>query len=157
MGAMINRVLAFLGLDEGQQDRSFSKADEKYVAAAALMVEAGSMDGSFDESERQAIADIAKTRFGLSPEEAETLVEQAQAAHDQTNNLLRFTRIIKDRFEPEERTDIMEMLWEVAYADGKIHDYEANLMRRIGGLIYVSDRDNGAARKRAMERVGISE
>jgi len=157
MGAMINRVLAFLGLDEGQQDRSFSKADEKYVAAAALMVEAGSMDGSFDESERQAIADIAKTRFGLSPEEAETLVEQAQAAHDRTNNLLRFTRIIKDRFEPEERTDIMEMLWEVAYADGKIHDYEANLMRRIGGLIYVSDRDNGAARKRAMQRAGIAE
>ncbi len=157
MGVMINRVLAFLGLDEGHQDPAFSKADEKYVAAAALMVEAGSMDGTFDETERRAILNIAKTRFGLSPEEAETLVERAQSAHDRTNNLLRFTRIIKDRFDPTERIDVMEMLWEVACADGKIHDYEANLMRRIGGLIYVSDRDNGAARKRAMERAGLSE
>ena len=157
MGTMINRVLAFLGLDEDGGDRTFSKADEKYVAAAALMVEAGSMDGTFDESERQAILNIARTRFDLSPEEAETLIAEAQSAHDRTNNLLRFTRIIKDRFEPRERIDVMEMLWEVAYADGKIHDYEANLMRRIGGLIYVSDRDNGAARKRAMERAGLSE
>jgi uncharacterized tellurite resistance protein B-like protein len=50
---------------------------------------------------------------------------------------------------------IIEMLWEVVYADGVLHDYEANLLRRIGGLIYVSDRDRGAARKRVMKRLGI--
>ena len=47
------------------------------------------------------------------------------------------------------------MLWEVAYADGALHDYESNLMRRLAGLLHVSDRDSGEARKRAIERLGI--
>ena len=157
MERMINRVLAFLGLDENSPDQSFSKADEKYVAAAALMVEAGSLDGAFDESERRAISDIVKNRFDLSPDEAAALIRRAEAAHDRTNNLLGFTRNLKERFNERERIDIIEMLWEVVFADGEVDDYEANLMRRIGGLIYVSDRDNGAARKRAMQRAGIAE
>ena len=49
------------------------------------------------------------------------------------------------------------MLWEVAYADGVLHDYEANLMRRVGGLIYVTDRDRGDARRRVLERLGIED
>ena len=56
----------------------------------------------------------------------------------------------------EERVKIIEMLWEVAYADGVVHHYEANLIRRINGLLYVSDRDSGAARKRVAARLGIS-
>jgi uncharacterized tellurite resistance protein B-like protein len=157
MGAMINRVLAFLGLDEDLDGRSSSRTDEKYVAAAALMVQAAGIDGNFDQSERRTITALAQDRFGLSADEAETLIRHAEAAADKTENLLKFTRVIKDRFDEAERVDIMEMLWEVAYADGKADDFEANLMRRIGGLIYVSDRDNGAARKRAMQRAGISD
>ena len=48
------------------------------------------------------------------------------------------------------------MLWEVAYADGELHDYEANLMRRVTGLLFVSDQESGEARKRALERLGLS-
>ena len=48
---------------------------------------------------------------------------------------------------------MIEMIWEVVYADGELHDYEDSLLRRIAGLIYVSDRDRGAARKRALERL----
>jgi uncharacterized tellurite resistance protein B-like protein len=157
MGHMINRVLAFLGLEDGQADAAFSRADEKYIAAAALMVEAATLDGNFAQSERDAITALVKERFRLSVDETATLIKEAEAAHGRTNNLLTFTRIIKDRFDEPERIEIMEMLWEVAYADGKLHDYEANLMRRIGGLIYVSDRDNGAARKRAMQRTGVAD
>ena len=48
------------------------------------------------------------------------------------------------------------MLWEVAYADGALHDYEASLLRRVAGLLYVSDRDNGEARLRVMAKLGIA-
>jgi len=51
----------------------------------------------------------------------------------------------------------MEMLWEVAYADGVLHDYEASLMRRVTGLIYVTDQESGAARKRVMQKLGLAE
>ena len=67
--------------------------------------------------------------------------------------MLQFTRVIKDVYPLEERTQVIEMLWEVVYADGVLHDYEANLMRRVGGLLYVSDRDQGAARKRVLDRI----
>jgi len=50
---------------------------------------------------------------------------------------------------------MMEMLWEVAYADGRLHEYEASLARQVAGLIHVSDRDNGAARKRVLARLGL--
>ena len=49
----------------------------------------------------------------------------------------------------------MGMLWEVAYMDGELHDMEASLMRRLAGLLYVSDKENGLARKAARERLGI--
>ena len=50
---------------------------------------------------------------------------------------------------------ILELLWEVGYADGQLHDYEASLLRRVAGLLYVSDRESGEARLRVMARLGI--
>jgi uncharacterized tellurite resistance protein B-like protein len=52
---------------------------------------------------------------------------------------------------------MIEMLWEVVYADGELHDLEASLLRRVGGLLYVSDRDRGAARMRVLNRLGIAD
>jgi uncharacterized tellurite resistance protein B-like protein len=66
-----------------------------------------------------------------------------------------FTTAIKDGFEPAERVELIEMLWEVVYADGQLHDYEASLLRRIAGLLYVSDRNSGEARKRVLARLGM--
>jgi uncharacterized tellurite resistance protein B-like protein len=65
-----------------------------------------------------------------------------------------FTRTVKDAFEHEDRVEFMQMLWEVAYADGVLHDHEANLMRRVTGLMHVTDRESGEARKRALRQLG---
>ncbi len=59
-------------------------------------------------------------------------------------------------FSDAERIELIEMLWEVAYADGVVHDYEHNLLRRIAGLIYVTDRDRGLARNRVLARLGLA-
>ena len=66
-----------------------------------------------------------------------------------------FTRAIKDGFSHAERVQLIEMMWEVAYADGALHDYEASLLRRVTGLLYVSDRESGEARKRVLARLGL--
>ena len=68
-----------------------------------------------------------------------------------------FTRVIKDRYSPEERVELVEMAWEVVYADGELHDYEANLLRRLGGLLYVSDKERGDARKRVLARLQLTD
>ena len=61
----------------------------------------------------------------------------------------------KNFFE-EERIDLMEMLWQLVYSDGELHEFEATLMRRLAGLLYVDDRDSGLARKRALDKLGIA-
>jgi len=129
---------------------------DKELAVAALLVEAALMDDTFEPRERQLIADLLARHFNLDEADRVRVIEEAETAVNKAPALYRFTRVINDTFSPKERVDVIEMLWEVAYADGVLHDYEANLLRRVGGLIYVSDRDRGQARKRAMDRLGIS-
>ena len=85
------------------------------------------------------------------------LIKEAEAAARNSGQLYEFTRVINDNYSPEERVELMELLWEVVYADGEVHDMEAGLLRRIGGLIYVSDRDRGLTRKRVAHRVNSSD
>jgi uncharacterized tellurite resistance protein B-like protein len=129
-------------------------ADE-HVAAAALMVEAARLDGTSEPAERQRIRDLLEQRFHLPPDMAGRLLEQAERTATESVAWQGFTQAIKDALEPEQRVGVVEMLWEVAYADGELHDYEASLLRRIAGLLYVSDRDSGEARFRVMARLGI--
>ncbi len=157
---MISRIKQFLqgATAMSQGGRPVAKAhgrDEKMLAAAALMVEAAELDGRFDADERAAIEAVVCRHFGLSTAEAGELIAAATDAQQDANHLLGFTRTIKDAYSPDERVEIIEMLWEVVYADGELHNYEANLLRRIGGLIYVSDRERGAARKRVLARLGL--
>jgi len=132
-------------------------ADELQLAAAALLVEAARMDQSFDGAERQTIAALLRERFSLGEDEVEALIDTADVEVENAVELYSTARLVKDRFSHEERIGLMEMLWEVVYADGRLHDYEASLLRRIAGLVYVSDRESGSARKRALERLGINQ
>ncbi|MEM8949508.1 MAG: TerB family tellurite resistance protein [Pseudomonadota bacterium] len=154
MFARLKSLLSEPSPDEsGARQHSF---EEKQLAAAALMVEAANLDDDFDASERTRIEALLQEQFSLSAEEAGDLLSAGEKASSDSVEWQGFTRAIKDGFEPEERIALIEMLWEVAYADGRLHDYEASLIRRITGLLYVSDRDSGEARKRVRARLGIS-
>ena len=87
--------------------------------------------------------------FGLDDAEARALLEQATAAIEAANDLFQFTQQINAEFGPEHKLMLVELLWRVVLADGVVDDYEANLLRRVAGLIHVTDQDAGAARKRA--------
>lgn len=128
--------------------------DEFHLAAAALLVEAASVDGDFDADERARVTEFAERGLGLSDEEAQTLLTAAETVAGSATQLFGFTSAIKNGFSYEERVELVETLWEVVYADGKADAYEQQLMRRIGGLIYVTDRDRGLARKRVLNRIG---
>lgn len=131
-------------------------ARDKHLAAAALMVEAAVQDADFAPAERAKILDLLRRHFGLSAWEAGQLLADAEKLHGDSNQLLRFTRTLKDHCSPDERIAIMDMLWEVVLADGRVDSYEDNLMRRIGGLLYVTDQDRGTSRKRVAARLGLA-
>jgi uncharacterized tellurite resistance protein B-like protein len=126
--------------------------DELQLAAATLLVEAARMDDDFGLDERVVIERLLRTRFSLSAEEADSLLGAADEAAAESVEFYGYTRKIKDAFDNDERIRMIEMLWEVVYADGEVHDHEANLLRRVAGLIYVSDRESGDARKRVLDR-----
>ena len=154
---MINRIKALLNTPGGTSPKAGSRHRfaELQVAAAALLVEAAEMDASFDEPEKAKILDLVRRRFELSETEAESLVELARQEAADSSQLYGFTRVVKDQFSHEERVELLEMLWQVIYADGQRHDHEASLMRRVAGLIFVSDRECGSARKRALIKLGL--
>jgi len=130
--------------------------EERQLAAAALMVEAAALDSDFDADERATIEGLVRRHFGLDAEEAADLIAEAERMAGDSVQWQGFTRAIKEGFDYEERLQLIEMLWQVAYADGELHDYEANLLRRVTGLLYVSDRDTGEARKRVLARRGLA-
>jgi uncharacterized tellurite resistance protein B-like protein len=129
--------------------------EEQALAAATLLVEAACLDGDYSDEEAETINQLIRDRFSLGKAEAESLLSLALEFQDQAVELHKFTNQVKQNFSHDERIHLIEMLWEVAYADGVLHDYEANLLRRIGGLIHVSDRERGDARRRVLERLGI--
>jgi uncharacterized tellurite resistance protein B-like protein len=151
--AVLDRLKAFLTSQGGASDAGAQGIDKVQLATVALLVEAAQMDAEFGAGERAKIAELVEGRFGLSAEEGRALLQAASEKIEQAVEVFGFTREIKNAFSPEERIEMMEMLWEVAYADGVLHDLEASLMRRLAGLLHVSDRDSGLARKRVIARL----
>ena len=84
------------------------------------------------------------------------LIEAATEEEAETLDLHRWVQSIKQAYSEEERVALIEKMWEVVYADGILDEYEANLLRRVAGLIYVPDRQSGEARQRVMARLGIT-
>jgi uncharacterized tellurite resistance protein B-like protein len=147
---MLNRIKAFFAAPH--REPSLAGLDPRLLAAACLMVESARLDSDFSDLERNAIMNLLTGRFNLAPDEADTLLQLAESKQTQTGGLFRFTHTVKEGFDAAGRIDLIEMLWDIAYADGCVDDYEANLISRVAGLLYVSDVDRGAARKRAQAR-----
>jgi uncharacterized tellurite resistance protein B-like protein len=146
-----------LTLFTGEAAPDVYRPDNLQLAVAALLVEAATTDNDFDADERRAIRHVLANRFNLTPAETDTLLEAAINASAGSVQLFGFTRGLAKRLDENERIRIIEMLWEVAYADGRLTAEEDSLIRRVAGLIYVSDRDRGAARRRALARKGVAE
>ena len=128
------------------------KPDDLRLAVAALLVEAACHDDTFDQDERDTIEQLIADKFELSKDETHELIESAHSAQKESNHLYGFTRGLVQKMEYEERVHLIEMLWEVAYADGVLDPHEDTLIRRVAGLIYITDRDRGLARRRVIER-----
>ena len=150
---MIEKIKSFLTGTVAEAD---DKPDDLQIAVVALLIRAATTDAEFGEEERAAIRRIALQSFSLDEEELDRLIEEAGAAETETMDLHRWVQTIKQAYDEEERVNLIEKMWEVVYADGVLDDYEANLLRRVAGLIYVPDRVSGQARQRVMARLGLS-
>ena len=106
--------------------------------------------------ERICLKAILGSYYKLSDENIESLILEAEDVVQDSAQIYGFTKLVKDTYENDQRIELIEMLWEVVFADGKADAFEQNLIQRVAGLIFVSDKDRGLARKRVIDRLGIN-
>jgi uncharacterized tellurite resistance protein B-like protein len=129
------------------------REEELRLAAGALLVHAGVIDGSFDAEERRKVKALLQKRFDLEPSEVRRLFEDAESRERDAVDLYRFTSVLCRELDQDGRKRIVEMLWEVVMADGVVDEFESNLVWRVAELIGVSTRDRVILRKAVEARV----
>jgi uncharacterized tellurite resistance protein B-like protein len=150
---MMDRLFAWLKDGESELPHG---GDELQLAVAALLLEAAVVvDGDFDPHEREIVRRLLQRCFSLAPDDAQLLIAAAERRVDTSAQLFGFTRTVNSRVSRERKIEIIEMLWEVAYADGVLDPLEDTLLRRIAGLIDVSDHERGEAKRRVLQRLGM--
>ena len=146
---MIEKIKELLGLGN-EALAADDDIDDLELAAAALLVEVAMVDREFDPAERDRIIQFVRSKFSLEETIASQLISRAEAEVEGSVQLYGITSALRHGLSYEDRVELMECLWTVAYADGEVDPFEDQLMRRIGELIYVTDRDRGTARKKAI-------
>lgn len=147
----LKRLITELAEGEGA---SPPDADER-ASVAALLVHAATVDGILDASEREMLVQLVRDHYGLSADAADALIGSALEKDPEVVEIYRFTSVIQSELDQEGRQAIIRLMWQVAAADGEIHEYESNLIWRTAELIGVSTRDRVRLRQEVLaERTG---
>jgi uncharacterized tellurite resistance protein B-like protein len=133
---------------EGGRNPSHFEPNDYRLAAAALLVHAVSIDGDMSAVERSKLHAMLERQFGLDPAATEMLVADATEAEHEAVDLYHFTSVINRSLDEDGRRRVVEMMWEMVYADGRVTEFEDNLIWRAADLLGISSRDRIELRHR---------
>ncbi|MCC6775978.1 MAG: TerB family tellurite resistance protein [Hyphomicrobiales bacterium] len=136
----------------GDEHTARFQPDDHRLAAAALMVHAAAIDGDMSEIEREKVRSIVKRVFELDRPAADELVDEATEAEHEAIDLYHFTSMINRALNEDGRRRIVEMMWEIAYADGHVGEFETNLLWRAADLLGISGRERIEIGQRVAEQ-----
>jgi len=122
----------------------------KKLAAAALMIEIIAVDDEQHEIEKKMLRQVLARQFNVTHQAADELIHQAEQAHESATDFYHFTAEINDHFDADEKIDLIESLWQLAWADQHIHELEQHVIRRLANLLHVSHKDFIAAKLRVV-------
>ena len=135
------------------QNQIEAKDDNKDLELlCGLMIEAAYTDGQIEEEEINKIKISLINVFEEKPNDVELLLNKAIENKNNSKSLHYYASYINKNFANEKKILLIETLWEVVLSDGNVHDFESNLIRRLAGLLYISDVSSGNARKRALDK-----
>jgi uncharacterized tellurite resistance protein B-like protein len=124
------------------------------LAAAALLVEVVRGDGGIVPAEQEALLAAVRDKFGLSPLEAAELAAAAEQESRLANDYFQFTSLINRSFSPAQKLRLVELMWQVAYADAVLSAHEQHVLRKVAELLHVPHGDYIAAKMRARQAAG---
>jgi uncharacterized tellurite resistance protein B-like protein len=135
-------------------DRSTEPEHALRLATAALLVEVVRIDGDSAPQERDVALRAVHEKFGLSQAQADELLQLAEAEMTTANDYYQFTSLINQHFSQPQKERMVELMWQVAYADAELSAHELHLMRKVAGLLHVPDSAYIAAKMRAKDASG---
>ena len=140
-----------------QKITSKEKKEEEYKgediqAVIILLLEACQIDGETDEVEIEYINKLLINKFNFTESESKENINQAISNSEERVEIFSQIKIILNEMDHKERVDLIEMMWGVILSDGVVDDFEANLMRRMNGLLYISGIESAEAKERAMNQ-----
>ena len=126
--------------------------NNKNILIIALLVHAAKIDENYTENEKKIITTAISNLNQISFNESEKILELAEKKEKESNQIVEFTREIK-KYSMEFRLKIIEIIWKIVYSDDANDVYESNLIRRICGLLYISDKDNGIVKTKVQNYI----
>lgn len=137
---MIDKLKRFFSQSKPNDAQDTSQAPEHdvRVAVCALFVEMARIDKKFTPSEMETILSILKEKYGLSQEHADNLVAEADRELEQSVDLWQFARLINENYSTAEKIEIIEILWQMVFVDGKMDEHEHYLMNKLKNLLRLS-------------------
>lgn len=133
---MLDRLLGLLNTAPAAREKP-----SEQLSVALLLMELARADFDFAEVEQQRIGELLAQRYQLDAQQLQALMEQARGAGRQAVSLFDYTRAINERFDNAGKYELMEMLWQVAWADGRLDPNEEHLLRKLAGLLYIQEAD----------------
>ena len=137
---------------ENQDDLNSSVIEE---AVVVLLLRAANIDGNKDEQEIESIKKLIIKQFNYDEEKADILITSASEKEENSADLFEWSKIINDNYDLNSKKIIFSMMCEIICADGLVDPFESNLIRRLSGLLYISDKDAGAIKKEVMSNKGM--
>jgi uncharacterized tellurite resistance protein B-like protein len=128
-------------VSQGDKHPAHFQPNDYRLAATALLVHAAAIDGNISAVERDKLHAVIRRRFGLDDAETDELVAEATEAEHDAIDLYHFTSLINRSLDEDGRRRVVEMMWEIVYADGRVTEFESNLIWRAADLLGVSSRE----------------
>ena len=145
-------LLRFLSIDiETSSPRDLDHALR--VATAVLLVEVMRADFVVEAAERRQLRELLQKQFGLAGEELDALLEEAESDADRLVSIQHTTRLLNEHYDHAMKLRVVEMMWQLVYADGDKSHYEEHLMRQVADLLYLSQGEFIQARHKAEQAV----
>ena len=137
---MIKTIRKFLKSNENSKSDNL-EGNQDELAYASLLIEVIKSDDHFDQREHDELLNILGTKLSIDEKALGELSELAQKKSDESTSLYEFTREINDKCQYEEKVQLIEDLWRIAYSDERIDKYEDYVIRKVADLIYVTHGD----------------
>tara|TARA_A100001015_G_scaffold209826_1_gene235010 strand:- start:1922 stop:2365 length:444 start_codon:yes stop_codon:yes gene_type:complete len=127
--------------------------DSNLELLCGLMIEAANSDGDIGAEETKKIRETLINIFKENPDKVDSVLEQSIKNSNNSKSLYYYSSKINKNYSDKKKILLIEILWEIVLADGQVHDYESSIIRRLSGLLYISDINSGNARKRALSKI----